>query len=199
MKRVFAPIAGEVEHVWTRDIFRNVFRHHADQLYRPEDYINHSLYFEAKTFLHGLLVVEDKLSMAHGLETRVPFLDNDLVEFAMRCPIRLKLNNLAAVVKINENETGNKVRKFLKEPGRQDHPARGHESSLAGRHFQGGEAGVSAPDASWFKGKAWSSSGANCLMAIPLCMKSWMRRRCVNSSMNILAAYGIAVCSSGLC
>ena len=36
----------------------------------PEDYVNHSLYFEAKTFLHGLLVVEDKLSMAHGLETR---------------------------------------------------------------------------------------------------------------------------------
>ena len=58
------------------------------QLKRPEDYVNHSLYFEAKTFLHGLLVVEDKLSMAHGLETRVPFLDNDLVDFAMRCPVR---------------------------------------------------------------------------------------------------------------
>ena len=36
------------------------------------------LAFEAKTFLHGLLVVEDKLSMAHSLETRVPFLDNEL-------------------------------------------------------------------------------------------------------------------------
>ena len=64
---------------------------HADQLTRPEDYVNHSLYFEAKTFLHGLLVVEDKLSMAHGLETRVPFLDNDLVDFAMRMPVRQKL------------------------------------------------------------------------------------------------------------
>ena len=61
---------------------------------RPEDYVNHSLYFEAKTFLHGLLVVEDKLSMAHGLETRVPFLDNDLVDFAMRVPVRRKLGNL---------------------------------------------------------------------------------------------------------
>lgn len=50
----------------------------------PEEYINHSLYFEAKTFLHGLLVVEDKLSMAHSLETRVPFLDNDLVDFAQK-------------------------------------------------------------------------------------------------------------------
>ncbi|KDB61502.1 asparagine synthase (glutamine-hydrolyzing) [Bordetella bronchiseptica B18-5 (C3)] len=155
LKRVFAPIAGEVEHVWTRDIFRNVFRHHADQLYRPEDYINHSLYFEAKTFLHGLLVVEDKLSMAHGLETRVPFLDNDLVEFAMRCPIRLKLNNLAEVVKINENETGNKVRKFfeknrdgktiLREVMNHRLPA---DISKAEKQ------GFSAPDASWFKGES---------------------------------------------
>ena len=53
----------------------------------PEDYVNASLYFEAKTFLHGLLVVEDKLSMAHWLETRVPFLDNDLVDFAQRLPV----------------------------------------------------------------------------------------------------------------
>ncbi len=47
----------------------------------------------AKTFLHGLLVVEDKLSMAHSLETRVPFLDNDLVDFAMRVPVALKLGD----------------------------------------------------------------------------------------------------------
>ena len=60
--RVFAPIADQTRDVWTRDIFRDVFSKHADQLTRPEDYINHSLYFEAKTFLHGLLVVEDKLS-----------------------------------------------------------------------------------------------------------------------------------------
>jgi hypothetical protein len=30
-----------------------------------------ALYFEAKTFLHGLLVVEEKVSKAHGLEVRV--------------------------------------------------------------------------------------------------------------------------------
>ena len=71
-----------------RDIFRDVFKRHAPIDAGPEDYVNHSLYFEAKTFLHGLLVVEDKLSMAHGLETRVPFLDNDLVDFAMRLPVR---------------------------------------------------------------------------------------------------------------
>jgi asparagine synthase (glutamine-hydrolysing) len=49
-----------------------------------------ALYFEAKTFLHGLLVVEDKVSMAHSLEVRVPFLDNALVALAQRIPARIK-------------------------------------------------------------------------------------------------------------
>ena len=43
-----------------------------------------ALYFEAKTFLHGLLVVEDRVSMANSLEVRVPFLDNELVEIALQ-------------------------------------------------------------------------------------------------------------------
>ena len=73
MIKVFAPIWGDVSHVWTRDIFCDVFPKNANQLERPEDFINHSLYLEAETFLHGLFVVEDKLSMAHGLENRVPF------------------------------------------------------------------------------------------------------------------------------
>ena len=78
-----------------------------------EDFINHSLYFEAKTFLHGLFIVEDKLSMAHGLETRVPFLDNDLVEFAMKCPVNLKLDNLKKNISLNENEAGGKKKLYF--------------------------------------------------------------------------------------
>ena len=54
------------------------------------DPVAKTLYFETKTFLHGLLVVEDRVSMAHGLEVRVPFLDNELVEVARRIPSRLK-------------------------------------------------------------------------------------------------------------
>ena len=49
-----------------KQIFRDVFPSDSAPLTRPEDYINYSLYFEAKTFLHGLLVVEDKLRMAHS-------------------------------------------------------------------------------------------------------------------------------------
>jgi len=49
------------------------------------------LYTESKTFLHGLLVIEDKLSMAHSLESRVPFLDNDLVDLMLTIPAESKL------------------------------------------------------------------------------------------------------------
>ena len=155
LKNVFAPIWGDVKDVWTRDIFRDVFKHHSDRLYTPEDYINHSLYFEAKTFLHGLLVVEDKLSMAHGLETRVPFLDNDLVDFAMRCPVHLKLNNLADVIRINENEPGNKSAKYFSktQDGKQilrDVMGKYMPSDIVKAEKQG----FSAPDASWFKGES---------------------------------------------
>lgn len=155
LKRIFAPIWDDVKHVWTRDIFRDVFNHRPDQLYSPEDYINHSLYFEAKTFLHGLLVVEDKLSMAHGLETRVPFLDNDLVDFAMRCPVRLKLNNLAEVVRINENEPGDKQGTYFRKTsdGKQilrDVMRRYVPEAVTKAEKQG----FSAPDSSWFKGES---------------------------------------------
>jgi asparagine synthase (glutamine-hydrolysing) len=54
------------------------------------DPLSKTLYFETKTFLHGLLVVEDRVSMAHSLEARVPFLDNELVEIARRVPSHLK-------------------------------------------------------------------------------------------------------------
>ncbi|MBW8126347.1 MULTISPECIES: asparagine synthase (glutamine-hydrolyzing) [Pseudomonas] len=155
IKQVFSPIWDDVKHVWTRDIFRDVFKHHADNLYSPKDYINHSLYFEAKTFLHGLLVVEDKLSMAHGLESRVPFLDNDLVDFAMRCPVHLKLNNLSEVVRLNENEAGGKTDKYFQKTrdGKQilrDVMGKYIPSDITKAEKQG----FSAPDASWFKGES---------------------------------------------
>lgn len=38
-----------------------------------------------------LLMYADKLSMAHGLEVRVPFLDRDVVEYAQRVPSNLKV------------------------------------------------------------------------------------------------------------
>jgi asparagine synthase (glutamine-hydrolysing) len=152
---VFRPVWEEVKNVWTRDIFRDVFHVHSNRLNRPEDYVNHSFYFEARTFLHGLLVVEDKLSMAHSLETRVPFLDNDLVDFAMSIPVKLKLKNLGEIVRLNENEPGPKTLKYfqktrdgkliLREVMKRYVPSEITEAE---------KKGFSAPDASWFKGES---------------------------------------------
>lgn len=155
LSKVFAPIWGDVKDVWTRDIFRNVFLTHDNELDRPEDYINHSLYFEAKTFLHGLFVVEDKLSMAHGLETRVPFMDNDLVDFAMQCPVNLKLNNLADVIRLNENEPGNKTGRYFQKTSDGKQILRDVMSRYIPDEITKAEKqGFSSPDASWFKGES---------------------------------------------
>ncbi|MDP6450029.1 MAG: asparagine synthase (glutamine-hydrolyzing) [Lentisphaeria bacterium] len=153
LRNVFAPISSDVEHVWTRDIFRDVFQHHANELSTPEDYVNHSFYFEAKTFLHGLLLVEDKLSMAHGLETRVPFLDNDLVDFAMKIPVREKLGNLDKVVRLNENVPGKRTSKYFEKARDGKQLLRQvMERYIPRKVTQGIKQGFSAPDASWFKG-----------------------------------------------
>ena len=153
LQRMFAPIKSDVANVWTRDIFRDVLKAQKGVPETPEDYINQSLYFEAKTFLHGLFVVEDKLSMAHGLETRVPFMDNDLVEFAMRCPVDLKLNNLTEVVRINENEPGDKRGKYFSKTNDGKQILR----DMMGKYIpdsitKAAKQGFSSPDASWFKG-----------------------------------------------
>lgn len=155
IKKVFTPIWGDVKNVSTRDIFRDVFATHANQLSRPEDYINHSLYLEAKTFLHGLLVVEDKLSMAHSLETRVPFLDNDLVDFAMRLPTSAKLRNLSEVVRINENDNTAKKQQFFQRTNDGKLALRSMMSRLLPDDITNAEKqGFSSPDASWFKGES---------------------------------------------
>jgi len=155
VKNFFGPIWSDVRHIKTRDIFKSVFEDHANELKSPEDYVNHSLYFEAKTFLHGLLVVEDKISMAHSLETRVPFLDNDLVDFAMKLPTNMKLGNLGNVVRLNENEVGAKTSKYFQKTrdGKlilRNMMKRHIPEKIVEREKQG----FSAPDASWFKGES---------------------------------------------
>jgi len=50
-------------------------------------------YVDIKTWLaDDLLVKADRMSMAHSLELRVPFLDPTLIEFAARLPQHLKVN-----------------------------------------------------------------------------------------------------------
>ena len=50
------------------------------------------LYSDQKSYLVELLMKQDNMSMAASLESRVPFLDHHLIEFATRVPQRLKLD-----------------------------------------------------------------------------------------------------------
>ncbi|MCW8932314.1 MAG: asparagine synthase (glutamine-hydrolyzing) [Gammaproteobacteria bacterium] len=147
INKIFSPISGEVKDVWTRDIFAQTFKSHKS-VSTPEEYINHSLYFEAKTFLHGLLVVEDKLSMAHSLETRVPFLDNDLVDFSQKIPVNFKLANLDKIIKMDENEIG----KIHKTNDGKIILRKAMSKYISNDIHSAVKQGFSSPDNSWFKG-----------------------------------------------
>jgi asparagine synthase (glutamine-hydrolysing) len=59
---------------------------------RPEDSpLARTLYADQKTYLVELLMKQDQMSMAASIESRVPFLDHALVEFAARIPDGLKI------------------------------------------------------------------------------------------------------------
>lgn len=155
IKKIFSPISTEVQHVWTRDIFESVFKKQIGKLNSPEDYLNQSLYFEAKTFLHSLLIVEDKLSMAYGLETRVPFLDNDLVDFASKIPVNLKIKNLINSNRIDENSVVNKKLDYYRKTNDGKYLLR----IVLGKYVpkdisERVKQGFSAPDSSWFRGQS---------------------------------------------
>ncbi|HEV2547575.1 MAG TPA: asparagine synthase (glutamine-hydrolyzing) [Stellaceae bacterium] len=55
-----------------------------------ESYFDSMTHFDFKTLLPALLQVEDRMSMAHGIESRVPFLDDAVVEFAATVPANVK-------------------------------------------------------------------------------------------------------------
>jgi len=151
----FKPeVYQEIKGHSTFDVFSSVFDQSDIVPRNNEDYINRSMYFEIKTFLHGLFVVEDKISMAHSLETRVPFLDNDLVDFALKLPVSFKLSNLDRIVSIDEDEPG-KLRKYYQTTSDGKMILRQAMRELIPREILEREKqGFSAPDASWFRGES---------------------------------------------
>ncbi len=137
-----------------RRIFEKVFTFNENLKYdTPENHIQNSLYFEIKTFLPGLLLVGDKLSMANGLEERFPFLDNDLVNFAQKIPVRYKLANFENMKTMDEDIAGNKKRRYQEYTDGKNVLRRALEEFIPERIINRVKQGFSAPDESWYRGE----------------------------------------------
>jgi asparagine synthase (glutamine-hydrolysing) len=117
LSRTFLCIEPEIEEIYfdnysvfSRAMQRRLFAGEARERigsgdpYRTTiDYINSSdadglldqmLAADLKTYLHELLMKQDQMSMAASIESRVPFLDHKLVEFAAALPVGMKLRRL---------------------------------------------------------------------------------------------------------
>ncbi len=89
------------------------------------------MYVDAKTYLHGLLVLEDKLSMAHSLETRVPLLDDAVIDHLLRVPWP----------QLSDGETGKILFREAVKPWVPDSV------------YRKPKMGFGPPDASWYRGR----------------------------------------------
>jgi asparagine synthase (glutamine-hydrolysing) len=119
----------------------------------PEDHISAALYFECRTFLSGLLLVGDKLSMASGLEERFPFLDNALVDFAMRLPARHKLSDLEHMLTVDEDAVHKKLLAQDTFAGGKSCLRQAMAHVLPPEIMERRKQGFSSPEASWYRGE----------------------------------------------
>ncbi len=72
------------------ETFRSIF---LGKNVQKESYFDSMTHFDFKTLLPALLQVEDRVSMAHGVESRVPLLDHALVELAATIPSNIKFKD----------------------------------------------------------------------------------------------------------
>ena len=96
-----------------------------------DDWHDRVMYVDAKTYLAGLLTLEDKVSMAHSLETRVPLLDNELIDFLLTVPFSALIDDGVGKVLFRES-----VRPWVPEA-----------------IYQKPKMGFGPPDASWYRGR----------------------------------------------
>lgn len=154
-EELFTPdVRKAVDFNHPKSVFERVFTFNDKLRYdHPEDHINNSLYFEAKTFLPGLLLVGDKLSMANSLEERFPFLDNDLVNFAQKIPVKYKLGNLEQMLQINENDFRKRSKTYQEFDDGKNVLRKAMLNFMPEKIINRKKQGFSAPDESWYRGE----------------------------------------------
>ena len=134
-----------------REIFKDKFIKKSSKKLDQSDFINYSLEFEANTFLSGLLSIEDKISMSFSLETRVPFLDNDLVDYIQKIPAKNLLMNINSEVNFDENTFGNKRELFFKNKDGKKILRNIFNGILPDFITKNKKLGFTGPDEAWFR------------------------------------------------
>jgi len=79
---------------------------HFNKLGDTSTLLDRLLYTDMKTYLVELLMKQDQMSMAASIESRVPFLDHKLVEYAARLPDDWKLNGWTTKRVLRESMKG---------------------------------------------------------------------------------------------
>lgn len=105
----------DLQHELLSNQMRNALKHYNSsdkyvETYNASNAQDHTarlLHLDSKTYLPGdILAKVDRMSMALSLESRVPFLDHTLIEYATRIPIHLKLNGLTTKHILKQAVTG---------------------------------------------------------------------------------------------
>lgn len=65
----------------------------SNKFQQPDSYLDAMMHFDLKYLMPGLLHVEDRVSMAHGIESRVPLLHHPIIEFMAQVPAKIKFAN----------------------------------------------------------------------------------------------------------
>lgn len=94
-RSLLASIFGEQSVIADRGRYFDAFRA-LNATCASKDPVDRAMYWDRKVYLPGLFVQDDRMSMAHSLETRVPLADPRMVRLALRIPNEWKMNGLAS-------------------------------------------------------------------------------------------------------
>jgi len=89
-----ASLFPDATDIYTRDRHFTTFRTVTEQC-ASRDPMDRAMYWDRMVYLPGLFTQDDRMSMAHSLETRVPLADPRLARLALRIPAHLKMNGFS--------------------------------------------------------------------------------------------------------
>jgi asparagine synthase (glutamine-hydrolysing) len=120
--------------------------------YTPGRFLDAAMYFELNTFLHGLLMIADKLSMANSIEARVPYLDNALVDFALTIPAEYKYAGASVSPAIDDNVSGKKQFYYTQSNEGKRVLREAMRALLPDKIINRNKQGFSPPEGAWYRG-----------------------------------------------